>query len=279
MEKLINIGFPVCHTNKRGVRAAPRSRADLVKTLKPLLTLFVLNGPLVTKLPFAKLFRISRPTLNIEKSQGSACYIERHRVVQQKSNDPLGLGANGTQPFGEWVSAVVKAGGVLHYQDDLLFADALKGRLVVGLKKLIHRDLRVIEKPIGRSGLGSALTRLRQVGLRTLMEIARQSQKPSVQPLIVKLCLKKLLLRPILMLFRRAGLRLYLRDSATQDSRPWLRSLYTYTSFSLSGNVFSGSCRPRPQVVPHRANWRPNKKSPKKRLRSTKVSTNTGSKP
>ncbi len=65
-----------------------------------------------------------------------------------KSNDPLGLGANGTQAFGEWVSAVVNGGGVLHYQDYLLFADALKGRLVVRLKKLIHRDLRVIEKPI-----------------------------------------------------------------------------------------------------------------------------------
>src|SRR5881296_3669270 len=75
----------------------------------------------------------------------------------------------------------------------------------------------MIEKPIRCSGLGSALTRLRQVRLRTLIEVARQSQKPSVQSLIVKLCLAKLLMRPILMLFRRAGLRLYLRCSATEN--------------------------------------------------------------
>src|SRR5439155_11424493 len=125
---------------------------------------------------FAKLFRISRPTLNIEKPQGGARKIKRHRVMQQKSNDPLGLRANGTQAFGEWVSAVVKASGVLHDQDDLLFADALKGRLVVRLQKLIHGDLRMIEKPIRCSGLGSALTRLRQVRLRTHRSRAPESK-------------------------------------------------------------------------------------------------------
>src|SRR4030095_1730747 len=151
---------------------------DLFKTLKPLVTFFVLNPKLVTQRSFAKLFRISRPALHIEKSQRSARSIERHRVMQQKANGSFGLlRANWANAFGKWMSAVIQSGGILDHQNHGLFAHALERRLIVRAKKLIHGDVGMIKKPIRGSSFGAALTGLRQVGLRAVAKSATPGPK------------------------------------------------------------------------------------------------------
>src|SRR5688572_629038 len=217
MKQLIDIGFPVSDTDQRGVGATLLSLSHFAIGAQPFLALFLFNRQLVTKLLFTKLFRISGPTLNIEKSQGRTGKIKRHRVMQQQSHHPFVLGANGTQPNGCRMGAVVEAGAILRHQDDLLLADALKGRLIMRQKKLFHSDLRVTQKPIRRSRLGPSLTSLGDISLWAIVEVARQSQKPLLQALVVKLCLAKLLLRPIMMLFFTPVLGLCLRLSATES--------------------------------------------------------------
>src|SRR5262249_51574427 len=120
-----------------------------------------------------------------------------------------------------------------------------------GLKKLIHSDLRMIEKPIRRSGLGPALTCLRQVRLRTLIEVARQSQKPSVQSLVNQLGRSKLLLCPIVMLFTRAGRGLFMRLSTTENfTRLWAQLIHIHI-FGAKRKCFLSVLSSPPRSLSH----------------------------
>src|SRR5215203_3995613 len=199
-KQLIDIGLAISDTDHGdGAAQLALQASGSLETLKPLVALFLFNRSLVTLGPLTELLGIARPDLNIDQAHRRARSAIGHGVVHQNALGTIDTFINGSEPFHVRVSVIVKAGGVLDRQHDLHVraGDSLHRGVIVRRKDSLHRHSVVPEQSISGFGLGAALTRLRYIGLRLCVEIARHHQQSLAVAPIAQAHPAKLLFCPI----------------------------------------------------------------------------------
>jgi hypothetical protein len=95
--------------------------------------------------------------------------------------------ADRTQPFGRQMRGVVQAGRVLHRQHHLVHRHSGLGGAAVRFEQDPHRRLLVVQKPVGRLGLGAvAAAGLRNAGHRLSIKVLCQDHQAPRQALIAQ---------------------------------------------------------------------------------------------
>jgi hypothetical protein len=153
LEHLIHIRLTLADMHEHD--AGGTARLGLTNGREPLLTFFLLNRALTTHR--ATRDRVQRwidrfpgPELLRQQAQRDALIRHRQGRMQQEPLLPIPLRPNETKSRGAWMRGIIQIAGVLHAKNHSVSRHTLTGLLRMRGQLLLGRNLRILEKAIGR---------------------------------------------------------------------------------------------------------------------------------
>jgi hypothetical protein len=138
-QDVIDIGFPIADADQVGRGTSVARRVDGVKTVEPLLTLFLADGQLLASGAFANIVRVPGPDLLGQEASGDPLRGNGQRGMDQQT---VTRGASQrSQACGDAYIRPVGFGRILYGQNDGHGVETARGRLKTSILAGTNRSL------------------------------------------------------------------------------------------------------------------------------------------